>query len=281
MAKRSKSPTPPSSENDEEDDEDEIHHESPRVSVSVAPVHPPTTSQTTTSLSPPSLVTSFPISTTPLPPPIISQSTTTTIPEPTVEVNVSETGATTGTEPPVTSKALSPTHSTDSGATLSGANDEFDSTYYSPYRLPTDEDDDAPITRQHLQPINEKLDKLLDNNKSASGTVNDSSSACKKAIVDVADIVHTTQIFLNSLKGHTDTNAAKEENTSLLRSVYSQLESLQADLANKSTLKEELTRQASTIEVQKVQLSQAEKEISLLKTERVVLGAVQRMSRIC
>ncbi|XP_023744183.1 uncharacterized protein PB18E9.04c-like [Lactuca sativa] len=264
MAKRSKSPTPPSSEKDEENDEEKITHESPRgntpprspspthslhdnllipppspkqtVSLSVAPVPSPTTSQTTTSTTslppPPPPVTSVPISTTPLPPPIISQSTTTTIPDPIVEVNVSDTGATIGTEPPVTTKPLSPTHSTDSGATLGGANDEFDSTYYSPYRLPTDEDDDAPITHQHLQTINEKLDKLLDDNKSYSGVVlkefldialeqyiesiekstqavNDSSSACKKPTADVADVVHTTQIFLDSLKGHADTNAAK------------------------------------------------------------------------
>ncbi|KAL7611673.1 hypothetical protein Lser_V15G06133 [Lactuca serriola] len=263
MEKRSKSPTPPSSDNDEDNDEEKIHHESPRgntpprspsptnslhdnlptpppspkqtVSVSVAHVYPPTTSQTTTSttsLPPPPPVTSVPISTTPLPPPIISQSATTTIPDPTVEVNVSNTRATIGTEPPVTSKPLSPTHSTDSGATLGGANDEFDSTYYSPYHLPTDQDDDAPITRQHLQTINEKLDKLLDDNKSYSGVVlksfldtaleqytesiekstqvvNDPSSACKKATADVVDVVHTTQIFLESLKGHDDTNAAK------------------------------------------------------------------------
>ncbi|XP_023752112.1 flocculation protein FLO11-like [Lactuca sativa] len=262
MAKQSKSPTPPSSENDEENGEEKIHHELPRgntpprsptstnylhdklptpppslkqtVSVSVAPIPLPTTSQTPTSTTslPPPPITSVSISTTPLPPPIISQSTTTTIPEPTVEVNLSDTGETIVTEPPVTSKPLSPNHSTDSGATLGGANDEFDSTYYSPYRLPTDEDDVAPITSQHLQTINEKLDKLLDDNKSYSGvvlkafletaleqytesiekstqSVTDSSSSCKKATADVAEVVHTTQIFLKSLKGHADTNAAK------------------------------------------------------------------------
>ena len=88
---------------------------------------------TASSLPPPPPVTSTPISTTQLPPPIISQTTTTMIPEPTVEVNVSDTGATTVTETPIIHKPLSPTHSTDSGATLGGENDEYDSTYFSPY----------------------------------------------------------------------------------------------------------------------------------------------------
>ncbi|XP_023747966.1 flocculation protein FLO11-like [Lactuca sativa] len=308
MAKKSKSPTPPSSENHEEDEEEEIRHDSPRgntpplsptptesphnklptpppspkqiVPVSVVTIPPPTTSQTITSFPPPPPVSSIPISTTSLPPPIISQSTTTTIPEPTVGVNVSDTGVTTKTEPPVITKPLSPSHSTDSGATLGGANDEYDSTYFSPYRLPTDEDDDAPITSQHLQSIHEKLDKLLDDSKSYSGVVikafldtaqqytgsidkstkavNESTSSCQKASADVADIVHTPQIFLESLKGHADTSTARvqdsvdffskslqeehtkfedvrssiqAENTSLLSSVSSGIESLHADLA--------------------------------------------------
>ncbi|XP_023729154.1 proline-rich receptor-like protein kinase PERK2 [Lactuca sativa] len=176
MAKKFKSPSPSSSKNEEEDEEEEIHHVSPRgnthprsptpteplhdklptpppspkqtVPISVAPVPPLTTSQTTTSIPPPPPVTTIPIFTTPIPPPIISQSTSTTIPEPTIRVNVSDTGATTETEPPVTSKPLSPSPSTDSGATLGGATDEFVSIYYSPYRLPTDDDDEALVTRQ-------------------------------------------------------------------------------------------------------------------------------------
>ncbi|XP_023760257.1 uncharacterized protein PB18E9.04c-like [Lactuca sativa] len=356
MERRSKSPTPPSSENDKEDEEEESHHESPRgntpprsptptepihnkiptlppspkqtISVSVATIPPITTSsQTTTSLSPPPPVTYIPISTTPLPPPIISQPTTTTIPEPTVGVNVSDTGTTTVTETPFINKPLSPTHSTDTVATLGGENDEYDSTYFSPYRFPTDEDDDTPITSQHLQSINEKLDRLLEDNKAYSArkhsrysvvlkaflettleqymesiekstkAVDASTSSSKKASTAVTEIVQTTQIFLESLKGHANTNAAKvqasvdslskslqeestkfeavrssiqKENTSLLGSVSSRLESLHADLAKESALKEELACQSTQLEVQKVQLAHAEKEIGLLKTQRVV-----------
>ncbi|XP_023737424.1 uncharacterized protein LOC111885390 [Lactuca sativa] len=348
MARRSKIPTPPSSENDKENEEEEGHHESPRgntpprsptltepihdkiptpplspkqtIPVSVPIDPPPTASQPTTSLPPPPPVTSTPISTTQLPPPIISKTTTSIIPEPTMEVNVSDTRATTVTETPIINKPLSPTHSTDSGATLGGENDEYDLTYFSPYRLPTDEDDDAPVTSQHLQSINEKLDRLLEDNKAYSGVVlkafldtaleqytecieistkvvDASTSSCKKASTAVTEIVQTTQIFLESLKGHADTNAAKiqdfvdsfskslqeeqskfeavhssiqAENSSLISSVTSKLDSIHANLATESVLKEELARRSSMLEVQKVQFTQEEKEISLLKTERAI-----------
>ena len=124
-----------------------------------------------------------------------------------------------------------------------------------------------------------------------------STSSCKKATTDVTEIVHTTHIFLDSWKSHVDTSATKvqasvdlfskslqeestkfeavrssiqTENTSFLSSVNSRFASLQADLATESALKADLAKQASTIEVQKVQLAQAEKEISLLKIERAV-----------
>ena len=59
---------------------------------------------------------------------------------------------------------------------------------------------------------------------------------------------------------HTKFEAARSsiqaENTPLISSVTSRLDSVHADLAKESDLKEELTRQASTIEIQKVQLAQ-------------------------
>ncbi|XP_023739769.1 uncharacterized protein LOC111887864 [Lactuca sativa] len=149
--------------------EEEERERRSKISVPIGP--PPTTSQPTTSLPPTPLVTTIPISTSPLPPPIISQSTITTIPDPTVEVNVSDTGATTTTKTPVITKPLSPANSTDSGATLGGENDEYDSRYFGPYRLPSDEDNDAPVNSQHLQSIHEKLDHLLEDSKAYSGVV--------------------------------------------------------------------------------------------------------------
>ncbi|KAL7588506.1 hypothetical protein Lser_V15G41267 [Lactuca serriola] len=131
----------------------------------------------------------------------------------------------------------------------------------------------------------------------STAAITESTSVCKKASADVTEVIHTTKIFLDSLKGHADTNAAKiresvesvsqslqkeqqkfydvrssiqADNASLISSVSSKLDSLHADIAKESALKEEIARQASTIAVQQVQLAQAEKEISLLKTERVV-----------
>lgn len=102
------------------------------------------------------------------------------------------------------------------------------------------------------------------------------------------------------MKGHADTNAAKiresveslsqslkEEqkkfdevcssikanSASLIGSVSSRLNSLHADIAKEGALKEEIARQTSTIRVQQVQLAQAKKEISLLKTKRAVFSS--------
>ncbi|XP_023766125.1 uncharacterized protein LOC111914655 [Lactuca sativa] len=191
MAKKSKTPSPSGSDHNEEDDKEEIpHHESPRgntppqsptpthplndkipspplspskttVPLLVAPTPPPTTSQTTA----PPPVSTIPVSITPLPPPIISHATTTTTTQSTVNVNVSDTGANIETVPPVTSKPLSPTPSSDSNPILGGAKFEFDSTYYSPYRIPSEEDEYAPTTKKQIDSIHETLDLLIDSTK--------------------------------------------------------------------------------------------------------------------
>ncbi|XP_023770516.1 flocculation protein FLO11-like [Lactuca sativa] len=287
----------------------------PKVLVSVIP-----TTTTETSLPPPP-VSSLSISITPFSTPIITPFTTTTIPEQTTRVNVSNTGAPTVSDTPVITIPPSPTQSTGSGATLGGDNDEYVSTYFSPYRLQSDEDTEAPINHQHLASIHEKLDKLLADTQAYGGVVlkafvetaieqykkktidkstdaiKESTSVCQKASADVTEVIRTTHIFLDSLKGHADTNSAtlresvaslsrslKEEhkkfeevrssiqvdNASLISLVSSKLDSLHADISNEGALKEEIARQASTIAVQHVQLAQVEKEISLLKTERAV-----------
>ncbi|KAL7597951.1 hypothetical protein Lser_V15G22324 [Lactuca serriola] len=165
MVKRPKVPSPTDSNEEKQsaEEEEEVQHEgSPRgntlprsptpqvqhdvrtpppspkettVPISVAPIPPPVTSQ--------------PITTTPLPPLVFSQATTTTTTTtgPSVSVNVSDTGAyTINISTPVTTKPPSPTSSTDSEPILGGANFEFDSNYYIPYRLPSEDDDEALVT---------------------------------------------------------------------------------------------------------------------------------------
>ncbi|XP_023771054.1 uncharacterized protein LOC111919701 [Lactuca sativa] len=196
LAKRSRNQTPPSPAHPKEDEEDEVPPESSRGNtppISPTPTESPphklptpppspkpkppsptpkvpvsvvTTSPKKPSFPPPPpLVSSVSIPITTLPTPIISQSTTITIPEPTATVNVSDMGAPTETEPPVIRKPLTPTHSIGSSATLGEDNDEYDSTYFSPYWLQSDEDNDVPINHQYLQRIHEKLDKILADNK--------------------------------------------------------------------------------------------------------------------
>ncbi|XP_023738291.1 uncharacterized protein LOC111886287 [Lactuca sativa] len=185
MGRRTKTPSPSSSEkNDEQSagvEEEEQQEGSPRentpprsptpddvindfvptpppyppkttVQVSVAPPPPPT-SQPTSTVAPPPVRTTL-ISSTPSPPPIFSQATFTTTPiitsitDSSVKVNTSDVGAKIEDPPKVTTEPISPTHSSDSGPILGGAKFEFDSTYYSPYKIPSDEDKSAPATKQ-------------------------------------------------------------------------------------------------------------------------------------
>ncbi|KAL7588513.1 hypothetical protein Lser_V15G41268 [Lactuca serriola] len=197
MTRKSNSLTPPHSDNDD-GEEEESRKESPRVNTpprsptpiadDKIPTPPPSPKQTPptptpkvpvsvvptstieTSLPPPP-VSSVSIRITPFSNPIITPVTTTTLPEQTARVNVSDTGTLTGTEAPVISKTLSPIHSTEFGNTLGGDNDEYDSTYFSPYRLQSDEDTDAPVNQQHLHSIHEKLDQLLADTKTYGGVV--------------------------------------------------------------------------------------------------------------
>ena len=103
-----------------------------------------------TSLPPSTIITSVPVSTIPISTPLITESITTTIPKIPVEVNVSDTKATTVIDTPVINIPPSPTPSSTSGATLGGDDEDYDSLYYSPYRIPTDNDPDAPVTSQHI-----------------------------------------------------------------------------------------------------------------------------------
>ncbi|XP_023734793.1 flocculation protein FLO11-like [Lactuca sativa] len=147
------------------------------IHVSIALIPPSPTTQTTNIVSPPLPVISIPLSTTPLPPPIFSQATVTFTPiittttESLVQVNTSDVGAKTEDNPKVTTEPISPTHSSESGPVVGGTDFEFDSTYYNPYRIPSDEDEAAPVTKQQLNSVYEKLDTLIDSTKKYNDVV--------------------------------------------------------------------------------------------------------------
>ncbi|XP_023764879.2 uncharacterized protein LOC111913403 [Lactuca sativa] len=120
------------------------------IPVSIPPIFPIPTTQ--------------PSITIPIPTPILTDTTTTT-----TTTGAHSTAATPPvttktpvmTEPPTTTKPLSPTTSTDTTPVLGGDDLEFDSTYFSPYCVQSDEDDDEPVTKRHLKAVNDKLDQLL------------------------------------------------------------------------------------------------------------------------
>ncbi|XP_023746786.1 uncharacterized protein LOC111894938 [Lactuca sativa] len=247
---------------------------------------PLTTPATTLPSSPP--ITTVPISTVSISSPLITESTTTTIPKSTVEVNVSDTGATTATTTPIDTKLPSPTQSNDSGATLGGDDEEFDSIYYSPYRLQSDDETDAPVSCKQIQGIHEKLDRLLADSKAYGGVVLkaflettieqytqaiDNSTKAVNESTSTSHYQSSVDSFSKSLHDETTKFEAvcselKTETTSFLHSVDSRFDALAANLATEGALKEDLAKKQATIDVQKVQLAQAEKEISLLKVQR-------------
>nr|KAJ0190125.1 hypothetical protein LSAT_V11C800390930 [Lactuca sativa] len=91
---------------------------------------------------------------------------------------------------PVTTKPLSPTRSIETNPVLGGEDSEFDSTYFNPYRVQSDDDDDdAPLTKRHLKAVTDKLDKLL-----SSSSAGPYSEVALKALFSSAVKEHDTSI---------------------------------------------------------------------------------------
>nr|KAJ0221851.1 hypothetical protein LSAT_V11C200062850 [Lactuca sativa] len=128
-----------------------------------------------------------PVTTKP-PSPIFVEATTTTTMG--IQTNISNTGVRSSPpETPVTTKPRSPTCSTETNTVLRGEDLEFDSTYFSPYRVQSDDDDDAPLTKRHLMAMTDKLDQLL-----SSSSTNPYSEAALKALFSSAVKEHYTSI---------------------------------------------------------------------------------------
>ncbi|KAL7598604.1 pollen-specific leucine-rich repeat extensin-like protein 2 [Lactuca sativa] len=151
------------------------------VPITIAHCPPPISSSTTTSI--------------PIHTPLFTKvtTTTTTTTQPQAGVNVSDTGVPTSeSEPPITSKPLSPPPSHESDIVLSGAEMEFHSVYFSPYRVQSDDDDDAPVTKKHLKNLNDTLDKMLSSFSSTPTQVY--SEAEIKALLETIVKEHDTTI---------------------------------------------------------------------------------------
>ncbi|KAL7598863.1 hypothetical protein Lser_V15G21253 [Lactuca serriola] len=189
-----KRPSPTASESDSSDEEVSVRGDTPPCSPtpevpvrSKAPSPPPASIPISISTTFP-VITSHPSSTIPIPTPIFVDATTSTTTG--VQTNVSNTGVhSSPPETPFTTKHPSPTRSTETNTVLGGENLEFDSTYFSPYRVQSDDDDDAPITKRHLKVVTDKLDQLL-----SSSSANPYSEAALKALFSSTVKEHDTSI---------------------------------------------------------------------------------------
>ncbi|KAL7618923.1 hypothetical protein Lser_V15G01055 [Lactuca serriola] len=86
------------------------------------------------------------------------------------------------TTPPASPPPTSPGHASEGdNPFLGGENMTFDSVYFSPFQVQSDDENDAPVTKKHLKELNEKVDLLL---ASSSNTQSSLSKAALQKIVD-------------------------------------------------------------------------------------------------
>ncbi|XP_023738707.1 pollen-specific leucine-rich repeat extensin-like protein 2 [Lactuca sativa] len=260
------------------------------IPVSIPPISPIPTTQ--------------PFTTIPIPTPIITDTTTTTnttephftIPNP----PVTEPFVT--TEPPPTSKPLSPTQSTETTPILGGEDLEFDSTYFSPYQVQNDDDDDEPVTKRHLKVVNEKLDQLLSSSSSGAYSqaalkalfssvvtehiatlsatakaIEASTSQCQQATLAAAAAknaqavnasVENLQRSLQSERSNLEAarQAIEAANKTLHANVYDRLTQLEAELAVENRIMDELDRRTSQLKLQTHKLRTINVEVNDLKS---------------
>ena len=112
---------------------------------------------------------------------------------------------------------------------LGGKDLEFDSSYFSPYHVQSDEDEDAPVTKHHLKAVNDKLDQLL--SSSSTGAYSDAtlkalfSSVVKEhdaslSAVAKASDASTSQCQKASLAVEASTKECKDATTKVDKLVY-------------------------------------------------------------
>ncbi|XP_023769235.1 pectinesterase inhibitor 10-like [Lactuca sativa] len=310
---KQKNALPSDSENESSDEEASDRGDTPPRSPtpeilvrSLPPSPPPVTIPVSIPhISP--ITTSQPFTTIPIPTPIFTDTTSTTTTKPTFTAPnppVTEPPFTTKptftTEPPPSSKPLSPTQSTETTPILGGEDLEFDSTYFSPYRVQSEYDDDEPITKRHLKAVNDKLDQLL--SSSSSGTPSEAAfktlfssvvvehsatlSAAAKAIkasssqyslqVVAAKNAATVNTSVETLQSECSKleaarHAIEEENASLHAKVNERLTQLEADLAMENRIMDELDRRTVQLKLQLHKVHTTNTEINDLKSEREVI----------
>ncbi|XP_023750787.1 uncharacterized protein LOC111899139 [Lactuca sativa] len=272
-------------------------------SVPYPPSSPTQTSVPVTSAPFPPPIPTTPQDSAPIAPPVFSQSTT----KPTV--NVSDTGVPTFQTNPL----RSPSPSFESATVLGGEDLNFESTYFSPYRVQSDDDEDTPVTKRHLKDLNDKLDTLIAyvstsssgyseanvqgiletvfkrheaSIQNAKDVVDASTKSSQQAVDEVKSLIHDAKIFLESLQGASETTSNKVNATieSLSKTFqdeqmkFNQLRSaLQDDLVSfQSSVTIRLDKLQEDLAFENKVMDELAHQTTMIKTQGVRLIQAQR-----
>ncbi|KAL7614214.1 hypothetical protein Lser_V15G07192 [Lactuca serriola] len=296
------------------------------------------------SIPPITSTTQIPPTSIPVPPPIFTEATTTTAE---VRTNVSDTRAptkapeptptteptsqpepTSTTKPPPSPPPSSLAKSTEDEEPFLGGEDmTFDSVYYSPYQVQSDDDEDAPVTKKHLKELHEKIDSLIASSSSSQSTISEaaiqkivdafskahevslssataaidaSTKACAAATEKVEKLFTDASSLLQSLQETAEVSKTKldpivnklatsiaseltsfatlrqtltDDNSGFKATIKERLTKLQEDLAAENSLMDALARKTTALKVKNLQLSNSQKEIQSLRSEREVISS--------
>lgn len=145
----------------------------------------------------------------------------------------------------------------------------FDSVYYSPFQVQSDEEDDAPVTKKHLRELNEKVDQLLasssnqqsslseaalqkivdafsraqhDSVASATAAIDASTRACEAATEKVDILFNDASVLLQSLQ-----ESAEATKTTLEPVVQQLAKFVSTELSSFATLRQHLSDDNSAL----------------------------------
>ncbi|CAI9297638.1 unnamed protein product [Lactuca saligna] len=182
-----------------------------------------------------------------------------------------------------------------------------------PYRIQSDDNDDAPVTKRHLKDLNDKLDTLIDSSSTFSSAYSeatvksiletvlqrhessiqnakddvDASTMSSKKVVDaVKSLVHDARIFLESLQGASETNSNKVNATieSLSKTFqdeqakFDQVRSgLQADQTSfQSSVASRLEKLQEELSFENRVMDELDRQTTMIKTQIVHLNQARR-----
>ncbi|KAL7619307.1 hypothetical protein Lser_V15G04057 [Lactuca serriola] len=240
----------------------------PEIHISTSPISsPPVTIPI--SIPPITSTTQIPSTSIPVLPPIFTEATTTTAE---VRTNVSDTGVHTDapkstsapeptpttehttqpeptftTEPQASPPPSSPAHAAESEEPFLGGEDmTFDSVYYSPFQVQSDDDDDAPVTKKHLKELQAKIDSLITSSSTSQSSI---FEAAIQKIVDAFSKAHQVSLDSGTTAIDDSTKACEavtEKVDKLFTDASSLLQSLQETAAATKTSLEPIVNQLAT-----------------------------------